>query len=194
MNEWKSESSGYESKQSTSQSDIADDEADDDDNKDTKKEIKDEEDNKDDDTLQQLNENNDEKSSKNEKDSHKNNLDDTLSYPNSPINDSSKMDTDTALEEGYGTDDSITDDIDLERRKAFVDLEHNSSLNEETMEDEDDGDTQIPNNISVDSLIRGKVRMRGGLSATPGKYFGFKIRASNRNNSRNRGRGILNIK
>lgn len=93
----------------------------------------------------------------------------TTSTPNSPLNVTSKLENDTTLEEGYGTDDSTADDIDLERRKAFVDPDHNNSVNEEIMEDEEDSDTQVPNNISVDSLIRGKVRMRGGLASSAGK-------------------------
>lgn len=93
----------------------------------------------------------------------------TSSSPSSPLNGTRTLGNDTTLEEGYGTDDSTADDIDLERRKAFVDPDHNNSVNEEIMEDEEDADTQVPNNISVDSLIRGKVKMRGGLASSPGK-------------------------
>lgn len=85
----------------------------------------------------------------------------------SPINDTVKLDKEKT-EEGYGTDDNTADDIDLERRKAFVDPDHNSFLSEEIMEDEDDADTQVPNNISVDNLFKGKVKIRGGLNVTPG--------------------------
>lgn len=110
-----------------------------------------------------------------EKKESKNEPNESFSSPSSPVNDTSRRDNDT-LEEGYGTDDSnADDDIDLERRKAFVDPDHNTTLGEETIEDEDDSDTQVPNNISVDNLLRGKVRMRGGLNVTPGKIFISKI-------------------
>lgn len=162
VSESKSESSSDESKQSTTRSDDIDDK---------KVVFKEEEtvtESKDENQIDEL----ENKTSKIESESEPKSLDETLSTPGSPVNDTSKIDNDTTLEEGYGTDDSTADDIDLERRKAFVDPDHNNtSLNEETMEDEDDADTQIPNNISVDSLFRGKVRVRGGLNATPGNYI-----------------------
>lgn len=91
---------------------------------------------------------------------------------NSPITDNNKIDKEKS-EEGYGTDDNTGDDIDMERRKAFVDPDHDSFLNEELIEDEDDADTQVPNNISMDSLRKRNVRVRGGLNAIPGKFYIF---------------------
>ncbi|XP_018570944.1 protein kinase C-binding protein 1 isoform X2 [Anoplophora glabripennis] len=65
----------------------------------------------------------------------------------------SKFDDD-AIMEGYGTDDDTNTEIDLERRKNFIGKtteKAKETIEEITQEEEEEDDTQVPSNISVDS-------------------------------------------
>ncbi|CAH1183412.1 unnamed protein product [Phaedon cochleariae] len=71
-------------------------------------------------------------------------------------------DLDTTME-GYGTDDDSVAEIDLERRKAFVEK---GKMEEE---DEDDNDTQVPSNISLDgNASKSGFKRAGSGGGTPG--------------------------
>ncbi|KAJ8980077.1 hypothetical protein NQ317_009433 [Molorchus minor] len=62
---------------------------------------------------------------------------------------------DDSIMEGYGTDDDTNPEIDLERRKTFI--ERNDSNVSEKMEaeyEEEDNDTQVPSNIDLDGICK----------------------------------------
>ncbi|XP_057668394.1 uncharacterized protein LOC130901213 isoform X1 [Diorhabda carinulata] len=81
---------------------------------------------------------------------------------NSPV-----TDNDTTME-GYGTDDDMQSELDLESRKAFSDKK---VLDGDSIEDEEDlDDTQVPSNVSADTTVpKGKIKTRGNLNNSIGK-------------------------
>ncbi|KAG5896809.1 hypothetical protein JTB14_032053 [Gonioctena quinquepunctata] len=92
---------------------------------------------------------------------HKDESRDGFSNVNSPENEN---DNDVTME-GYGTDDETIGEIDMERRKALA-----GKVNSKMEEDEEDDDTQVPSNISVESALpKRRARTPGGLSSTPGE-------------------------
>lgn len=90
------------------------------------------------------------------------------SYSLSKFNDDSIM-------EGYGTDDDTNAEIDLERRKHFIEknVDKTKERGEEVMqEEEEEDDTQVPSNISInDSLIKDNSKKQGNIILTGGTYI-----------------------
>lgn len=87
------------------------------------------------------------------------------------LNISSPEHKDDHCMEGYGTDDDSVSEINLEKRRELVHKKTSEYNDEEKMEEEDEDDTQVPNNISLDrSSSKSVIRTRGGVHHTPGTY------------------------